>query len=333
MSSVLLVDDEYLVREALRTILHGFPGYSVIGETGNGKEAVQLAATLSPDIVFMDIMLYGIDGLEASQLIKKANSNVTIVIITACHDFEFAKRAMDIGIKHYLLKPFSLHEIREILIWHKENHLNKPSRLDLLIKELASQSFEQACDSIPEIAGQIFQDTREADERYRQFSKLLVRLLKQNHGAEKYVKKLENFVIDDAVCNDERQAEFWLFDVMDEAFKRQGIQACPSLEKVFAYIDMNINNEISLYSAAAYAGLSVSYLSRIFKKRFGTNFAKYVSLKKIKRSKQILKYSQMTINDIAFELGYNEVNYFCKVFKKSEHITPSQYRESLRSSM
>ena len=60
-----------LVRMALRVIISGFGGYEVVGETGNGSEAIYLAKTLSPDIVFMDVILYGIDGLEVSEVIKK----------------------------------------------------------------------------------------------------------------------------------------------------------------------------------------------------------------------------------------------------------------------
>jgi YesN/AraC family two-component response regulator len=212
--------------------------------------------------------------------------------------------------------------------------LTKAPLLDGLIKELLNKSFEEACDEIPELVRQIFQESTQVNQRYGQFKKILMRLLQQNHGSGKKSGKSEqSFLIDETICSDERRAEFWLFEVIDEMFKRKGIQTCPHLSKVFSYVDDNINNEISLNSASSHAGLSISYLSRVFKKRLGTNFAKYVSLKKIKRSKQILKYSEMTINDIAFELGYNEVNYFCKVFKKTEHITPSQYREAIRSSV
>ena len=336
MNKILIVDDEFLMRQALRIMLARFPGYEIVGETGNGKEAVCLAEIHSPDIIFMDIMLHGINGLEVGRMIRRKNPHATIVIITGYHVFEFAKQAMEIGIKHYLLKPFSVQELQQIMQWHGETHLIRTTLIDTLIEELYNKSFEEASTFIVSMVRQIFAATAAPEERYRELKKIVDRLPPLNCGLKKNKETFaaldKLFCIDESVCLDERRAELWLFEVIDEAFKRKGIQTCPHLGKVFSYIEDHIHTDISLNLVSDFAGLSVSYLSRIFKKRLGTNFARYVNIKKIKRSKQILKYSQLSINDIAFELGYNEANYFCKVFKKTEHITPSQYRENIRRS-
>jgi two-component system response regulator YesN len=67
-------------------------------------------------------------------------------------------------------------------------------------------------------------------------------------------------------------------------------------------------------------------MSKLFKKKTGTNFVEYVSSRKIDLSKEMLTHTNMRILNIALELGFNEPNYFSKVFKKSVGLTPTDYR-------
>jgi len=328
MYKVLLVDDEYLVRQALQIILSEWADFQVIGEAKNGQEALQLYEELAPDLIFMDIMMHGINGMEVSEIIKNKNAATTIVILTAYNDFEFTKKAMQLDIHHYLLKPFSLQEIYNIMSWYTETHLKKSSRLDHFISECIDQGFEKSCTQIYEIISEIYL-TKNLDQRYSMLKKLMLDLINLisgiNHGYQKHFE--EKFFPSEKLCKDSHLAEFWLFNLIDEIFKQKSIQAYPQFITVISYIEDNINNSnLSLYSTSAQANLSMSYLSKLFKKEFGTNFNNYINLKKIEKSKKFLKYHDISINDIAFDLGYNEPNYFCKVFKKFEGLTPTQYR-------
>ncbi|WP_242969962.1 DNA-binding response regulator [Clostridium chauvoei] len=96
---------------------------------------------------------------------------------------------------------------------------------------------------------------------------------------------------------------------------------------VLNYIENNINSNIMLQDIASCMKLSISYLSKAFKNTMGTNFNKYVTNRKIEEAKKILKNTNTSISDITFYIGYNEPNYFCKVFKKVEGMTPLEYRE------
>ena len=102
---ILLVEDESIIRMDLKVILET-EGYEVIEEANNGEKAVELALTLKPDIILMDIKMPKIDGLKASRIIGK-QLDVPIVIITAYSQKEFMEKAQQDNIVGYIVKPIS----------------------------------------------------------------------------------------------------------------------------------------------------------------------------------------------------------------------------------
>lgn len=109
MLKILIVEDEDFERRVLRLLVNKFfqDKLEVVGEASNGEEAVEKSLILSPDIIFMDINMPLMDGLQASEKIKERNGTVEIIILTAYNYFEYARRGIKIGVSDYLLKPFS----------------------------------------------------------------------------------------------------------------------------------------------------------------------------------------------------------------------------------
>ena len=106
MYRLLIADDEQLERQALRFIIEkNFPDIQVVGDTGDGASAINIAKSEKPDIVLMDIRMPGIDGLEAAKSILDLLPNVSVIMLTAMDDFNSAKQALTIGAEGYLLKP------------------------------------------------------------------------------------------------------------------------------------------------------------------------------------------------------------------------------------
>ena len=100
---VLIVDDEKPARDRLRRLLEDFDEYEVVGEAGNGEEAVRLGAETKPDIVLLDIRMPGLDGIEAAHYLNKLDSPPAIVFATAYDEYAIdAFEARAIG---YVLKP------------------------------------------------------------------------------------------------------------------------------------------------------------------------------------------------------------------------------------
>ena len=116
MMKLLIADDEYLVIDSLKYIVERFvQGVEVIGTAKSGREAIEKAIELKPDIVFMDIHMPGIDGIEAIKQIKAAGNDVVFVIVTAFEYFNYAKEAINLGVHNYLLKPINRGKVVETL--------------------------------------------------------------------------------------------------------------------------------------------------------------------------------------------------------------------------
>jgi two-component system response regulator YesN len=116
MLKLLIADDEYLVLDSIKMIVSkNLKDVNVVGTASTGREAIENAISLKPDVVFMDIHMPGIDGMEAIRQIKKVNNDTIFVIITAYEYFDYAKEALNLGVFEYLLKPINKNKLIETL--------------------------------------------------------------------------------------------------------------------------------------------------------------------------------------------------------------------------
>jgi two-component system response regulator YesN len=100
-----------------------------------------------------------------------------------------------------------------------------------------------------------------------------------------------------------------------------------AIRKAISYINDNYANRIVLQDVAQHTCLSPNYLSQLFKQETGKSFLEYLTNCRVEAAKKLLVQSSLTISEIAFKLGYEMPSYFSEVFKKSEGLTPSQYRK------
>ncbi len=112
---ILIADDHALVREGLRAVLGSEPDMAVVGEAATGKEVLERAAELRPDVILMDIQMPGINGIEASRRILNASPKVGVVVLTMFEDDESVFSAMRAGARGYVLKGAHPSEILKVL--------------------------------------------------------------------------------------------------------------------------------------------------------------------------------------------------------------------------
>lgn len=101
---ILVADDHTLVRQGLRKILESQPGWVVVGEAGDGRDAVQQAMDLLPDVVIMDIAMPRLNGVEALQQIQRRHPNTRVLVLSMYADEAYVTRAVRAGASGYLLK-------------------------------------------------------------------------------------------------------------------------------------------------------------------------------------------------------------------------------------
>jgi two-component system, response regulator PdtaR len=148
MARVLVAEDEVLIRvDIVETLEEG--GHTVVGEAGDGEQAVQLARELAPELVIMDVKMPKLDGVEAaSQIVAGAPNGSAVLILTAFSDKELVERAADAGSIGYLVKPFEpaqlLAAVQVALARAAERRDLKESVSDLETKLAARKVIERA---------------------------------------------------------------------------------------------------------------------------------------------------------------------------------------------
>ncbi len=112
---VLLVDDHILVRAGIHALLKSLPQVEVVGEAADGREALDLAASLQPDIVLMDIAMKGMNGLEATARLKQEFPNMRVVILSMYATEEHVMQALHAGACGYMVKESATLELERAL--------------------------------------------------------------------------------------------------------------------------------------------------------------------------------------------------------------------------
>jgi DNA-binding NarL/FixJ family response regulator len=141
--SVLIVDDDEIVRVGLRMILSDASDITVVAEATNGHSAVELAADLDPDVILMDIRMGDMDGLEATRLITAGSSLARIVILTTFDVREHVYEALRAGASGFLVKRTApdelLHAVRSAA---EGDALLSPSVTRMILEQFATPSLE-----------------------------------------------------------------------------------------------------------------------------------------------------------------------------------------------
>lgn len=101
---LLLVDDQMIIRQGLRSLLEAKPDLEVVGEAENGQQAIAQVETLQPDIVLMDVRMPVMDGVAATRLICQQFSQTKVLVLTTFDDDDYVSQAMRLGARGYLLK-------------------------------------------------------------------------------------------------------------------------------------------------------------------------------------------------------------------------------------
>lgn len=445
MMKILLAEDEKYDREIVKHIINeNFSDELQIYEAKNGREAIELSESIRPDIVIMDIKMPGIDGIQALKEISASLPNLYSIILTAYDYFDFAKEAVKINVKEYLLKPFAKEEIIEkvsigIQFVKKEQNKRKSQiedkekiytllpvlenqlsdliindklmgvdygmylrcldmnfinsyamvisikdkygytgisrnykdqikiKIGDYIKEYINRKYkcignymfyeelsyfiqienEDTEDfknleidlafnlrreikkrfnvSIRAGLGEIYNSVEHIVESYRQATKCLV--YNSDNVNIIHINDIDESMLEEKFIN-HNYDNINLNDVKDNKIKNVNKIKLKLFDDVRKFIKENIKTELELEKVASNFGLSVYYFSRTFKEVTGTNFSDYINKCRIDIAKELLSNGEMNVKEVCYKVGYNDPNYFSKVFKKYEGISPVNYKET-----
>lgn len=524
MLRIMIADDEYLVIESFKHIVERFTtNVEIVATASSGREAIELAQRHRPDLIFMDIRMPGINGIEAIRTIRTENSTVQFVIISAFEQFNFAREGINLGVLEYLTKPFGKDQILEIIekvrrqidekrlalsretllkermnkvlpfienqliysyLYHGVKHeelefyeellgvdleqgyvvtavsqetmsedlatslsvslerqklledfsyelksrikcLAGPLFLDRLVifvpvakgkspyevrnealevvsavadllKEKLSVPFQAgigkiypikqmytsykeamaACNLQPNELVVHIEDIAQAEDdrigynvNYKErlasyylkgdLSRLaelindcIAELMAQTSSIQHIKAKLMELIIsvkkadprkdfgtdreDDAFLHrfiDTEEIDELskvLYDYLAEEMKENATKKESThhgvISRAMVFIDENYMNNISLNDVAESINMSYFYFSRLFKESTGQSFSDYLTEYRVEKSIELMRDESLSIKQISYDIGYNDPNYFSKIFKKLKGITPTDYR-------
>ena len=171
---VMLVDDHAVVRSGLSAFLSVNPDLELVGEAENGQQAVVRAGLLQPDVILMDLMMPVMDGIAATQAIKRQNPRIQIIALTSFQEDELVQNALKAGAVGYLMKNVTARELATAIKSAKEGKMTLSSE--------AAQALVRA--------NQQAQETESLTERELDVLKLMVEGLNNAEIAERLVVSL-----------------------------------------------------------------------------------------------------------------------------------------------
>lgn len=138
MIKVLIVDDQELIRQSLQVVLNVSPGIEVVDTAGSGGQALKSAAAHRPDVVLMDIRMPGMDGVEATRLLKERYPHIKVIVLTTFDDDEYVFGALQNGASGYLLKGSNVNELADaIKIAHSGGAMINPNVASKVISQFS----------------------------------------------------------------------------------------------------------------------------------------------------------------------------------------------------
>ena len=358
MYRVLIVDDEKLTRFQLRRYPHWEEyGFTIAGEATDGKEALDLIGKEQFDLILTDIMMPKVDGIELLKAIKKRDRHVCVIFISGYSDFSYAKEGIVYGAFDYIVKPITTENLTGVLRRARES-LDELSERAKTRQQIAAKLEESLNYYYPlEHEQKLAAYLREEDDRLHDeaaltfkevvaatgndpfnsgviLSRLLSNLMAAICRESPWIQKFHDFAPIDTKQLTESSSlaeleQSFTAIIMEFAslFNRYELFRGDSLiRKICIYIFDQIDTDPSLTSVAEHFQLNKNYLSQLFKQKTGENFLDFLTRAKMERAKILIREGNYKNYEISALLGYNEVDYFTRLFKNHTGYTPSEYR-------
>lgn len=360
MLRLAIIDDEEETRQIMVSFIDWETyGITVVGEASDGFTAYNLINSMRPDIVLIDIQMPGMTGLDVLEKIRSENLiSPAFIIMSGYDDFEFARRAISLAAVEYLLKPFRPDDVIMAIqksIKHLElirssypeapapggrknslsgnaidfSLLHYPSREEHRLLECLKVGTKEGVltelDCFWNCLCELNSDTESrlncAVILYVEVCRFL--LERGSCFSAPYFEDL-----DSSGGNISQEIRRTLTSVVLDALSllESGDVSRIYVNKAVQYIQAHYKENLSLDSVANEIELSSPYLSSLFSRILGTTFINYVQSVRIQKAKELLCGTTMKVYEIAYCIGYDDEKYFSQVFRKTEGITPSQFR-------
>lgn len=285
---ILIADDEMISRAAIQRMIRNYcPWAGPVKEASNGRDAVEMAKELDADVALLDIEMPELDGMEAARQIRQWKEECVIVFLTAFATFQYAKQAISMGATEFLVKPVD------------------PAELQMVLDRVRS-----CVDAAEENCG----FTSEGSEYTLESSKYTSNIGKNTSERSK-----------NAVGNG-GQVTGGTADIADEGIRNFGSRAVKITQDGKKYMDLHYMDDIGVDTMARMYQVSANYFNKMFKQAYHISSKEYLINIRVEHAMEYLRDPAMTIREAGILVGYEDSNYFTRIFKKKTGMTPIEYR-------
>lgn len=117
---IVLIEDDPMVREVNRQFIERVPGFEIVATASNGQEGIEKIKAFKPDVVFMDIFMPKLDGIDALACIRSEKLQVDVIAVTAANDRPTIEQMLQLGVFDYIMKPFTFERMEKTLLNYRE---------------------------------------------------------------------------------------------------------------------------------------------------------------------------------------------------------------------
>lgn len=352
MYRLVVIDDEYIVVEGIKAMIARQKlDYTVVGAAYDGIHGLEVVRECQPDLVITDIRIPGLDGLSLIEAAREDCPNTFFVVISGYTEFEYAQRALALGVKGYIDKPISMEKLNNVLQRIEKERARSEEKYTERSEE--EQAKRRALERLFESSIQSL--TKSNAGEFHKYTRLSVKALKELYPVpEDFRREVYKHlcVLSDILIENHRQASrdaLVSYQEMEkqltiEEITAYGERVLSDIEKyitadqtgsghrvileILNYIEEHFNEDIGLSELADRAGMSTAYLSVLFKTEVGTSYVKYLTELRIRKAKKLLQ-DGYKVNEVSEMTGYSNYRYFCDIFKKHEGQTPNEYKNSV----
>lgn len=349
MYKVLAADDEPLVLEGLGMLVDWAGlGFKLTSLCKNGGEVMKLLGQECFDLVITDIRMPVLDGIKLISKISSRWPATKVIIISGFNEFEYARQALEYGVKGFVVKPIDRFELTKLLkkirteLDDESGKRNSIEKLwDFTWSSDALLAAVESCDTdkIASEIGTLLEELKRKQLTGLNMEVLFYAILSRINALCKkysfdYGDNADKGLMTSYIRMKNIQALcgylLSLCGRLAEHIAENERSICPDvITDIKKYIDNNYKENLHLKKIAKNFYLNPIYLGRIFKKLTGETFNSYLNKRRIIEAKRLLAGSGMKINEIIEAIGYNNPEYFYRVFKRYEGITFSEYRDNI----
>ena len=351
MKKLVVIDDEYLVIEGIRVMLKRIgKDYELVGSASDGQTALELIENVHPDVVFVDIRMPGLSGLEVIEHFYKKYPDMIFVLVSAYKEFEYARKGMELGVHSYLDKPVTMDKLKNTLEKIDEEFQERPDNTDVehqrviqdlrlsinaiveLINDSSTENWEEEVQRIPLLLKKANYNLSEyKEESY----KLTMAASAAFYEKWKQYEHDFNFPLFNNIeeLQTIEEVDEYVFLILQRIFEKISVRKIGSSHRVITqildYINQNYSQDFGLNEMAEMVHMNHAYLSILFKDEVGISFVRYLTQIRMAHAKELLLKGEK-VQDVSVAVGYNNYRYFCNIFKKEEGVTPMQFKGGVR---